>query len=318
MGMYHRINDSTVTEFILMGLSARRDLQIGLFPIFLIIYLFTILGNTGIIFLVCNNSRLRTPMYFFICSLSFLDLCYSSDITPKMIVDLLYEKKTISYIGCAIQLFFFCAFGTTECWLFAVMAYDRHVAICNPLNYNIVMRSTTCILLVYGAYTIGFVHALIEICFTFHLYFCASNIVYHFVCDFPPLLSISCTDTSINELILYIFASSVTMISLFIILMSYFAIFLAILEIKHIKGRKKAFSTCSSHIIAASVFYCTVLFVYLTPKSKASGPSEVIATVIYTAAIPMVNPIIYSFRNKDIKVSIKITLQNSKVVFSNH
>ncbi|XP_063302382.1 olfactory receptor 5AP2-like [Pelobates fuscus] len=312
MGMYHQINGSTVTEFILMGLSSRHDIQIGLFPIFLLIYIFTILGNTGIIFLVYKNARLRTPMYFFICSLSFLDLCYSSDITPKMIVDLLYEKKTISYVGCAVQLFFFCAFGTTECCLFAVMAYDRYVAICNPLNYNIVMRSTTCTVLMSGAYSIGFVHALIEICFTFRLSFCASNILHHFVCDFPPLLNISCTDTSINELIIFIFASSITMVSIMVIVMSYIAIFLDILKIKNLKGRKKAFSTCSSHIIAASILYSIILFVYLTPKSKTFVQSELIAAVMYTVALPMINPIIYSFRNKDIKVSLKTTFQNSK------
>uniref|UniRef100_A0A8C5LXU1 G-protein coupled receptors family 1 profile domain-containing protein n=1 Tax=Leptobrachium leishanense TaxID=445787 RepID=A0A8C5LXU1_9ANUR len=299
--MSNSINNSRVTEFVLTGITKSHDLQIFLFLLFLFVYFFTIFGNAGIIFLVFHNDNLHTPMYFFISSLSFLDLCYSSDITPKMLVDFLSEKKVISYIGCFLQLFFFVAFGCTESLLFAVMSYDRHVAISNPLSYSMVMQSKTCIALVSGAYTAGFLHGLLETCCTFRLSFCASNILHHFVCDFPQLMTISCTDTAINELILFIFASSVTMSSVLVIVISYFSIFMVIAKIKNSSGRKKAFSTCSSHISAVTIFYSTVFYVYLTPKSISSAQSGLIATVFYTTVIPMLNPIIYSFRNKDIK-----------------
>ncbi|XP_053319725.1 olfactory receptor 1019-like [Spea bombifrons] len=305
------MNITKVNEFILMGLSERQDLQIFLFMLFLMIYLITILGNVGIIIIVYHNSQLHTPMYFFISSLSFLDLCYSSDIAPKMIVDLLSAKRNISYIGCALQLFFFTGLGCTESFLFAVMAYDRYVAICNPLNYSLAMQPKTCLGLVSGAYTAGFLHSVIETCCTFSLSFCASNILNHFACDFPPLFSISCTDTAVNELILFVFASSVTMSSILVIFVSYLSIFLAILKIKAVTGRKKAFSTCSSHITAITLFYSTVIYVYLKPTSKTSVHKASVATVFYTVVIPMLNPMIYSLRNKDIKVSLKSMLQNT-------
>ncbi|KAM4748976.1 olfactory receptor 5AR1-like [Rhinophrynus dorsalis] len=297
------INYSIVTEFILVGFSIRSDLQTIFFLLFLLIYLFTILGNTCIIFLVHHKVHLHTPMYYFISNLSFLDLCYSADIAPKMIVDLLSDRKTISYIGCAIQLFFFSALGSTECILFAVMAFDRYVAICKPLNYTLVMRHKICVALVAGAYTAGFLHSFIETCCTFSLSFCASNVLHHFACDFPPLLSISCTDTTINEMILFILSSSIIMPSVLIILVSYVSIFVVILKIKSRGGRRKAFSTCASHITAFTLFYGTGLYVYLNPKSSAE--SGKVATVFYAVVISMLNPMIYSFINKDIKAAFK-------------
>lgn len=300
-------NNSLITEFILTGFSNRPDLKIFLFMIFLIVYLTSTLGNIGIILIVINNTHFHTPMYLFISILSFIDLIYSSDIAPKMLVDLLFGQRTISYIGCAIQLFFFCALGSTECILFAVMAYDRYVAICNPLNYNLIMQKKMCLRLVCGAFTAGLLHSVIETGLTFHLSFCVSNILHHFACDFPPLLSISCSDTSVNEIVLFILSSSLTMPSVVIILGSYTFILLAILKIIGTEGRQKAFSTCASHITAVTLLYTTVLYVYLSPKSSASRDNVNIATVFYTVVLPMLNPMIYSMRNQDIKSVLKTT-----------
>ncbi|KAM9311859.1 olfactory receptor 5T17-like [Gastrophryne carolinensis] len=257
-----------------------------------------------IISVVYNNDRLHTPMYYFICSLSILDLCFSSDITPNVLVNLLLERKVISYAGCVAQLFLFAALGSTECILFAVMAYDRYMAICNPLNYTVVMQKKTCLKLVCGAYTAGILHSLIETCFTFHLSFCASNVLHDFVCDFPPLLSISCTDTTINEIVLFIFSAAVNIPPIAVIIWSYASISVSIWKIKSSHGRKKAFSTCASHLIAVTLFYGTVLYVYLSPKSKFTIERRSVATVFYTIVIPMLNPIIYSLRNKDIHAAL--------------
>ncbi|XP_063302384.1 olfactory receptor 5AP2-like [Pelobates fuscus] len=305
--MSKHINSSRVNEFILMDFSERHDLQTVLFFLFLLMYLFTVLGNSGIIFLVYHNANLHTPMYYFISSLSFLDICYSTDIVPQMIAVLLSEKKTISYVGCAVQLFFFCAFGSTKCCLFAVMAYDRHVAICNPLNYSLLMQERTCWVLVSGAYTIGFLHSVIETCCTFSLSFCSSNILHHFACDFPSLLSLSCTDTTANKIVLFIFSSLFVFPPVLIILTSYVSIFLAIMKIKASESRKKAFSTCVSHIISVTLLYGTIFYAYLSPKSKYSSENGAGATFVYAVAIPMLNPIIYSFRNKDIKTAMQVT-----------
>ncbi|XP_063786040.1 olfactory receptor 5AR1-like [Pseudophryne corroboree] len=296
-------NQTVVNEFILIGFSKRPDLHIFLCVVFLFIYLTSLLGNTGIIFIVYSHTRFHTPMYFFISNLSFIDLAYSSDIDLKMLAGLFFDQRSISYIGCAIQLFFFCALGSTECILLAVMAYDRYVAICNPLNYTLVMQKKICLGLMSAAYTAGVLHSVIETGLTFHLSFCASNVLYHFVCDFPPLLSISCTDTTVNEIVLFIFSSSVTIPSTAVILMSYVSISIAIRRITAREGRQKAFSTCASHITAVALFYSTVLYVYLSPKSSRDNVN--MATIFYTVVLPMLNPMIYSLRNKDFKTALK-------------
>ncbi|KAG9465699.1 hypothetical protein GDO78_017876, partial [Eleutherodactylus coqui] len=301
-----------VTEFVLIGFSDRPYQNLSLFFVFLIIYIVSILGNLGIIYLVYNNVKFHTPMYFFLSNLSVVDLVYSSDIAPKMLVGLYFSKTFISYVGCAVQLFIFCALGSTECILFGVMAYDRYVAICSPLNYNLIMQHKICLVLMLGAYSTGFLHSLIETCSTFHLSFCASNVLHHFVCDFPPLLSISCTDTTINEMVLFIFSSSVTVPSIVVILGSYVSIFITILKIITPNARQKAYSTCASHIIAVTLFYSTVLYVYLRPNSPSSGDNANMATVLYTVVLPMLNPLIYSLRNKDIKLAM-IHLFQSKL-----
>ncbi|XP_069618480.1 olfactory receptor 5AR1-like [Ranitomeya imitator] len=305
MEFYVRTNSSGFGEFILSGFSHKSHIQTLLYVVFLLIYLVTIFGNVCIIFLVYTNTHLQTPMYNFISNLAFLDICYSSDITPKTLVDFFSHQKTISYFGCMTQLFFFTGFGSTESFLFAVMAYDRFMAICNPLNYNLIMHQKTCVILVSGAYSAGFLHSVIETCCTLRLSFCASRVLHHFTCDFPPLLKISCTDTTINEIVLFTFSSCVTMSSILIIVVSYISILVAILKIRNSDGRKKAFSTCTSHITAVTLFYGTVQSVYLRPKSKSSLETGSVETVVYTMVIPMLNPMIYSMRNKDIKTSLQ-------------
>ncbi|XP_056425800.1 olfactory receptor 5I1-like [Hyla sarda] len=301
-------NNSFVHEFILTGFSGRPDLRIFLSLLFLCFYFTSILGNGGILFLVSHNVKFHVPMYFFISNLSLIDLVYSSDIVPKIIVGLLFDQRSISYLGCAIQLFLYCALGSTECILFAVMAYDRYMAICSPLHYNLIMQKKTCLRLVLVAYIPGFLHSLIEICCTFRLSFCDSNVLHHFVCDFPPLLRISCSDTTINEMIIFICSSSIIMPCIIFILVSYGSIFIVILKITSAGGRQKAFSTCTSHITAVILFYGTLLSVYVSPKSPSSTDNVHAATIFYTVVLPMLNPMIYSLRNKDIKSALKSTI----------
>ncbi|XP_053319723.1 olfactory receptor 5I1-like [Spea bombifrons] len=308
MELSNSINSSRVTEFILIDFCTKPEDKIVFFLLFSLMYMMTVFGNGGIIFLVYHNTQLHTPMYCFITSLSFLDLCYSSDIVPKMLVNFLSEKKSISYIGCAVQLFVFCFLGSAECFLFAVMAYDRYVAICKPLNYVLVMQTQTCVSLISVAYAAGFLHSVIEICCTFSLSFCSSNTLHHFACDFPPLLDVSCTDTSLNEWILFILSSAIIISSIFIILMSYVTIFTVILKMKSNKGRKKAFSTCVSHIMSVTLLFGTLTYAYLSPKSKSSNGNGAVATVFYAVVMPLLNPMIYSFRNKDIISVLKSTL----------
>ncbi|XP_072006287.1 olfactory receptor 5AR1-like [Engystomops pustulosus] len=312
MAFKGKINGSKLDEFILTGFSPEPHIQKLLYVVFLLIYLITIFGNACVIFLVNTNPHLKIPMYYFISNLAFLDISYSSCIAPKTLVDLLSHHKAISYFGCATQLFFYSGLGSTESFLFAVMAYDRYMAICNPLIYQLIMQQRTCVRLVYGAYSGGFLHSLIETCCTFRLSFCASHVLHHFVCDFPPLLKISCMDTTINEIVLFTFSSLVTMSSILVIVASYISIVLAVMKISSTDGRLKAFSTCASHITAVILFYGTVLYVYLRPKSQSSIETGSVASVFYTMVIPMLNPLIYSMRNKDIKLSLQRLLALTK------
>uniref|UniRef100_A0A8D0DNN8 Olfactory receptor n=1 Tax=Salvator merianae TaxID=96440 RepID=A0A8D0DNN8_SALMN len=298
------LNYTTVTEFILLGFTKNPILQLILFGLFLIIYIASLAGNITLIALICASSHLDTPMYFFIGNLSFLDLWYSSVYTPKILVNCISEDQSISFGGCASQFFFSAGLAyNAECYILAVMAYDRYVAICNPLLYSSIMSKSLCIRLLLASYIAGTTNAIIHTTATFSLYYCNSNLINHFFCDVPPLLEISCSDTYINEILLFAFAGFVEMSSLWIILVSYIFILATVLRME--SGRLKAFSTCGSHFTGVTVFYGTVIFMYLRPTSAYALDQDKWASVFYTVVIPMLNPLIYSLRNKNVKEAVK-------------
>ncbi|XP_051820784.1 olfactory receptor 5B2-like [Antechinus flavipes] len=294
-------NRSKVGEFIFVGITDVPELQMPLFLMFTLIYLITLVGNLGIVALISWDSRLHTPMYFFLTNLSLVDFGYSSAVTPKVMAGLLTGDKIISYNECAAQFFFFGVFATTESFLLASMAYDRHAAVCKPLHYTTTMTSTVCALLASGAYICGFLNSSIIIGNTFSLSFCKSNIVNHFFCDIPPLLVLSCSDIHNIESVLFILGVFTIFFPFFVIFASYFLIFITILKIHSAEGRQKAFSTCASHLTAVSIFYGTIIFMYLQPSSSHSMDIDKMVSVFYTMIIPMLNPLLYSVRNKDVK-----------------
>ncbi|XP_044872360.1 LOW QUALITY PROTEIN: olfactory receptor 1019-like [Mauremys mutica] len=298
-------NHSEVTEFILSGLTDRPELQIPLFVVFLLIYVITLVGNGGMILLITIDLRLHTPMYFFLRNLSFCDLCFSSIISPKMLQNFLAEKKSISYSACAVQLYLCIISADVVCLLLAVMAYDRYVAICNPLLYTVTMSRQLCKQLVVGVYAVGFVDSMIHTCFTFRLSFCSSNIINHFFCDIPPLLALSCSDTHINEIVLFAFTCCIQVISFVPVLLSYVYIISTIVHIRSAEGRHKAFSTCSFHLTVVVLFYGIPLFLYLHSPSGYSMDIDKVALVFYTLVIPMLNPLIYSLRNTEVKDALR-------------
>ncbi|NP_001001047.1 olfactory receptor Olr367 [Rattus norvegicus] len=298
-------NISELTEFILLGLTDAQFLQVPLFIIFTLIYLTTLVGNLGMILLILLDSRLHTPMYFFLSNLSLVDCVYASAVTPKVIEGFLTEDKIISYNACAAQMFFFAAFATIESFLLASMAYDRHAAVCKPLHYSTTMTTMICSVLLAGSYVSGLLQSSIHVAFTFHLSFCHSNVVNHFFCDIPPLLALSCSSIYTNEIILFMLAAFNVGFTLFIILTSYLLIFVTILRMNSAESRKKAISTCASHLTTVFIFYGTIIFMYLQPSSSHSMDTDKMASVFYTMVIPMLNPLVYSLRNKEVKNAFK-------------
>ncbi|XP_021027553.1 olfactory receptor 145-like isoform X3 [Mus caroli] len=301
-------NGSFVTEFILLGLTDQPDLQMPLFLIFLIMYLITAFGNLTLIILIVLNSHLHTPMYFFLFNLSFIDLCYSSLITPKMLMNFVQEKNIISYMGCMTQFYFFGFFAISECYVLTAMAYDRYVAICNPLLYSVAMSPKMCSYLILGSYFMGFSGAMIHTGCVLRLTFCDGNTINHYFCDLLPLLQLSCTSTYVNEIELFIVTGKDIIVPTVIIFASYGFILSSILKIRSTSGRSKAFSTCSSHIIAVSMFFGSSAFMYLKPSSAVSMNEAKFSSIFYSIVVPMMNPLIYSLRNKDVKVGLKKTL----------
>ncbi|XP_004051155.3 olfactory receptor 5D18 [Gorilla gorilla gorilla] len=292
------------TKFTLLGFSDYPELQVPLFLVFLAIYSVTMLGNIGLIVIIKINPKLHTPMYFFLSQLSFVDFCYSSIIAPKMLVNLVVKDRTISFLGCVVQFFFFCTFVVTESFLLAVMAYDRFVAICNPLLYTVAMSQKLCVLLVVGSYAWGVACSLVLTCSALKLCFHGFNTINHFFCEFSSLLSLSCSDTYINQWLLFFLATFNEVSTLLIILTSYAFIVVTILKMRSVSGRRKAFSTCASHLTAITIFHSTILFLYCVPNSKNSRHTVKVASVFYTVVIPMLNPLIYSLRNKDVKDTV--------------
>ncbi|KAM5129970.1 olfactory receptor-like protein OLF1 [Mantella aurantiaca] len=298
-------NRTCMSSFILLGLSSIPYLQVIYFLIFLIIYGVTLSGNVLLIVLVRIDSQLHTPMYFFLTNLSFIDICFSSTIVPKILVNTLSQDKSISFLGCASQMYFSLALGATECFILAVMAYDRYVAICNPLRYQIIMHKRLCVFLATLSWVLSFLNAVIHAVFTFQLPYCKSKLVNHFFCEMPPLFRLSCRDTLFNEVAVYISGGIIALCSFVLTLISYFHIISTILMIRSNKGRSKVFSTCGSHLTVVSLYYGTIAFMYLRPRSSYSPDRDRAISMLYTVVTPMLNPIIYSIRNKDVKGTLK-------------
>ncbi|XP_058383561.1 olfactory receptor 5AL1-like [Diceros bicornis minor] len=303
-----KANNSEVTEFILLGLTDSPELQALLFGIFLVIYFISVMGNLGLIMLVNISPQLQTPMYFFLSHLAFVDFCYTSSVTPNTLVNFLQDIKRISLLACASQLCCFITFVVCEVYMLSGMAYDRYVAICNPLLYTTVMNRRVCIQMVVSTYLYGFSVGLLQAILTFHLSFCNSNIINHFYCDDVPLVDLACHKThykDIKKLILFTLTGFNTLFSLLIVLISYIFILFAILRIKSAEGRQKAFSTCACHLTSITIFYGTIIFMYMQPKTSHSLDTDKIASILYIVVIPMLNPLIYSLRNKEVKNALK-------------
>ncbi|XP_032097048.1 olfactory receptor 5P2 [Sapajus apella] len=298
-------NHTAVTEFILLGLTDDPVLQVILFMIILCIYLVTLSGNLSIIILIKISFQLQHPMYFFLSHLAFADMGYSSSVTPNMLVNFLVERNTISYLGCAIQLGSAAFFATVECILLAAMAYDRFVAICSPLLYSNKMSTQVCVQLLLVAFIAGFFIAVSYTTSFYFLLFCGPNRVNHFFCDFAPLLELSCSGISVSTVVLSFSAGSIIVVTVCVIAVSYIYILITILKMRSTDGRHKAFSTCTSHLTVVTLFYGTITFIYVMPKSSYSTDQNKVVSVFYTVVIPMLNPLIYSLRNKEIKGALK-------------
>ncbi|XP_052508654.1 olfactory receptor 5B12-like [Budorcas taxicolor] len=298
-------NSTVVTEFALAGITDDPQLQIPLFLVFALIYLLTLVGNLGVITLILSDSRLHTPMYVFLSHLSLMDFGYSTAVTPKVMAGFLMGDKAISYNACAAQFFFFAVFLTVETFLLALMAYDHHTAVCKPLHYSNIMTARVCAWMVVGCYAFGFLEASVHTWNTFSLPFCRSNVVDHFFCDVTPVLALSCSDSSRSEMVFFILAGFNIIFTVMVILVSYLFIFVTILRMRSSEGHQKAFSTCASHLTSISIFYGAGAFMYLQPGSRHSMSTDKIASVFYAIVIPMVNPLIYSLRNKEVKRALK-------------
>ncbi|XP_026342764.2 olfactory receptor 9G1-like [Ursus arctos] len=294
----------TVTEFILVGFTTDTVMQLVLFVVFLGVYSLTVVANSTLMVLICNDSRLHTPMYFFIGNLSFLDLWYSSVYTPKILVTCISEDKSISFAGCVCQFFFSAGLAYSECYLLAAMAYDRYVAISKPLLYSQAMSIKLCAFLVTSSYLGGFINASIITKRTFALNFCSGNVIDDFFCDLLPLVKLACGRKDGYQTVLYIILASNVITPTVLILASYLFIIATILRIRSTQGRLKAFSTCSSHLVSVTLYYGSILYIYARPRSSYSLDTDKIVSTFYTVVFPMLNPMIYSLRNKDVKEAL--------------
>ncbi|XP_032656183.1 olfactory receptor 6B1-like [Chelonoidis abingdonii] len=298
-------NRTIITEFILLGFWNLPELQIFLFLVFLVIYIMTMSGNILIVALVVADQHLHTPMYFFLGNLSCLETCYTLTILPRLLVSLLTGDRSISVSGCFAQFYCFVCLITTECYLLAVMSYDRYLTICKPLRYAALMNGRLCCQLAAGSWISGFLTCVIMIWFMLQLIFCGPSEIEHFFCDFSPMLKLSCSDTSMITLISFILASINTPCPFLLTVTSYACIMATILRIPSTTGRQKAFSTCSSHLIVVTLFYGTLMTVYLLPKTNTLKVLNKVFSVFYTVLTPMLNPLIYSLRNKEVKEALR-------------
>ncbi|XP_030395337.1 olfactory receptor 1020-like [Gopherus evgoodei] len=298
-------NQTLIREFILLGLGNIPEVQVFLFLLFLAIYIVTVAGNILIIALVMANRRLHTPMYFFLWNLSCLETCYSSTILPRMLASLLTGNRTISVSGCITQLHFFGFLAATECYLLAAMSYDRYLAICKPLQYAICMNGRNCLWLASGSWISGFLGSTIMTFLVSKLTFCGPNEIDHFFCDFTPMIKLSCSDISLTNLVTLILSAMETLIPFLLTMTSYVCIMVTILRIPSMSGRQKAFSTCSSHLAMVTIFYGTVIIVYVMPKNSTLRELNKVFSVFYTVLTPLANPLIYSLRNRAVKEALR-------------
>ncbi|XP_051825521.1 olfactory receptor 1361-like [Antechinus flavipes] len=301
-------NQSGISEFILLGLSEEPEQQRLLFFLFLLMYLITGLGNLLIMIAISSNSHLHTPMYFFLSNLSLVDICFTSTTIPKMLSNHISKNRTIPYAGCLTQAFFFIWFTGIDSVLLTAMAYDRYVAICAPLHYNTVMTPSICALLVLVSWSWAFINALIDTVLLTRLSFCGHNEIPHFFCDLSPLLKLACSDTFINDLMVHTMGALIVFLPFIGILISYTHIFIAVMKISSVNGMQKVFSTCGSHLTVVCLFYGTIIGVYFSPTSSHTAQQDTAATVMYTVVTPMLNPFIYSLRNKDMKEALKMLI----------
>ncbi|XP_003761040.1 olfactory receptor 1361-like [Sarcophilus harrisii] len=301
-------NNSIVSEFILLGLSDEPEQQRLLFFLFLLMYLITGLGNLLIMLAISSDPHLHTPVYFFLSNLSLVDICFTSTTIPKMLSNHISKNRTIPYAGCLTQVFFFIWFAGIDSILLTAMAYDRYVAICAPLHYNTIMTPRVCVLLVLVCWSWAITNSLIHTVLLIRLSFCGHNEIPHFFCDLSPLLKLACSDTFINDLMVYTVGALTAFLPFIGILLSYAHIFIAIMKISSVRGMQKVFSTCGSHLAVVCLFYGTVIGVYFTPTSTHTAQQDTAAAVIYTLITPMLNPFIYSLRNKDMKGALRMLI----------
>ena len=294
-----------MAEFIFLGLSQDSQTQILLFILFLIIYLLTVLGNLLIIILILTDSQLHTPMYFFLRNLSFADLCFSTSIVPQVLAHFLVKKKTISFVGCMTQVIVFLLVGCTECALLAVMSYDRYVAVCKPLHYSTIVTHQVCLQLTIGSWASGAVVSLVDTTFTFQLPYQGQNIINHYFCEPPALLKLASADTYRTEMAIFAMGVAILLAPVCLILVSYWNIISTVIQRQAGDGRLKAFSTCGSHLIVVVLFYGSAIFTYMRPNTKTTKEWDKMISVFYTVVTPMLNPIIYSLRNKDVKGALR-------------
>ncbi|XP_053418532.1 olfactory receptor 9G1-like [Nycticebus coucang] len=302
-------SNHTVTEFILLGFTTDPVMQLVLFGVFLGVYSLTLLGNSTLIVLICNDARLHTPMYFFLGNLSFLDLWYSSVYTPKILVTCISEDKSISFAGCLCQFFFSAGLAYSQCYLLAAMAYDRYVAISNPLLYIQAMPIKLCAFLVTASYLGGFINSSVITKRTFSFNFCKDNVIDDFFCDLLPLVKLACGRKEGYQALMYFLLASNVIFPIALILASYLFIIATVSRIRSTQGRLKAFSTCSSHLISVTLYYGSILYIYSRPRSGYSFERDKIVSTFYTVVFPLLNPMIYSLRNKDVKEALNKLLK---------
>ncbi|XP_049755119.1 olfactory receptor 11G2-like [Elephas maximus indicus] len=298
-------NSSTMAGFILLGFPCPKEGQTPLFVLFSLIYLLTLVGNGSIICAVCWDQRLHMPMYILLANFSFLEICYVTSTVPNMLASFLSETKVISFSGCFLQFYFFFSLGSTECFFLAVMAFDRYLAICQPLHYPTVMTGHLCTNLVVSCWILGFLWFPVPIIIISQMSFCGSKIIDHFLCDPGPLLALTCSRTPMMEFLWMILSSLLLFIPFLCIMGSYALVLRAVLRVPSAAGRRKAFSTCGSHLAVVSLFYGSVMVMYLSPTSKHESGMQKIVTLFYSVGTPLINPVIYSLRNNDMKNALQ-------------